>query len=254
MITINCAALPESLIEAELFGREKGAYTGAINSQIGRFELAHGSTLFLDEIGDLSGELQTKLLRVIEVGEFERLGSSKTRKTDARLIAATNRKIEDCVRDGTFRQDLYYRLNVFPIIVPPLRDRLEDIPQLVWAFIREFEADIGKRIEGVSSETMLALQQYDWPGNVRELKNTIERALIVNEGSILRPDAIVLSRVSDRKDTLRSLGDVERDHIEFVLDFTGWRVRGVGGASEILALKPTTLEARMKKMGITRPA
>ena len=254
MITVNCAALPESLIEAELFGREKGAYTGAMSSQIGRFELAHGSTIFLDEIGDLSGELQTKLLRVIEVGEFERLGSSKTQKSDARVIAATNRQLENRVRDGKFRKDLYYRLNVFPIVVPPLRDRIEDIPQLVWAFVREFEAEMGKRIEGVSSETMQALQQYDWPGNVRELKNTIERALIVSEDSILQPSTINLRRSSNRQDTLRSLDEVERDHIEFVLDFTRWRVRGDEGAAAILALKPTTLEARMKKLGIARPA
>ncbi len=219
MITVSCAALPESLVEAELFGREKGAYTGAMSSQIGRFELAHGSTIFLDEIGDLSGELQTKLLRVIEVGEFERLGSSKTQKSDARVIAATNRQLENRVRDGKFREDLYYRLNVFPIVVPPLRDRIEDIPQLVWAFVHEFEAEMGKRIEGVSSETMQALQQYDWPGNVRELKNTIERALIVSEDSILQPGTINLRRSSNRKGSLRSLDEVERDHIEICTRF-----------------------------------
>ena len=254
MVTINCSALPATLIEAELFGREKGAYTGAMTRQAGRFELADGSTIFLDEIGDLSIEVQTKLLRVLQDGEFQRLGCSKTKKVDVRVIAATNHQLDNRVRDGEFREDLYYRLNVFPINVPPLRDRLDDIPRLVWAFIREFETEMGKTIEVVSPETMEAFQQHDWPGNVRELKNSIERALIVSEGPILKADIMDHRRASKYKDNLRSLHEVEHDHIESVLDSTQWRVRGVGGAAAILALKPTTLEARMKKLGITRPA
>ena len=254
MITVNCAALPASLIEVELFGREKGAYTGAMTSQMGRFELADGSTIFLDEIGDLSPELQTKLLRVLENGEFERLGSSKTKKVDVRVIAATNCQLDDRVRDGEFREDLYYRLKIFPIDVPPLRDRFDDIPQLVWAFIREFEAAMGKKIEVVLPKTMEALQQHDWPGNVRELKNRIERAVIVSEGPILEVDIANHRREPKYKENLRPLNDVERDYIEFVLDTTQWRIRGVGGAAEILAIKPTTLEARLVKLGIKRPA
>ena len=254
MVTVNCSALPASLIESELFGREKGAYTGALTRQTGRFELADGSTIFLDEIGDLSTEVQTKLLRVLQDGEFQRLGDSKTKKVDVRVIAATNHQLDKRVRDGEFREDLYYRLNVFPINVPPLRDRLDDIPRLVWAFIREFETEMGKTIEVVSPETMEAFQQHDWPGNVRELKNSIERAIIVSEGPILQVDIMDFRRDSKHKDNLRSLHEVEHDHIESVLDSTQWRVRGVGGAAAILALKPTTLEARMKKLGITRPA
>ncbi len=254
MVTVNCAALPASLIEVELFGREKGAYTGAMTSQVGRFELADGSTIFLDEIGNLSLELQTKLLRVLENGEFERLGSSKTKKVDVRVIAATNCQLDDRVRDGEFREDLYYRLMIFPIDVPPLRDRVDDIPQLVWAFIREFEAEMGKKIDVVLPTTMEALQQHDWPGNVRELKNRIERAVIVSEGPILEVDIANHRREPKYKENLRPLNDVERDYIEFVLDTTQWRIRGVGGAAAILAIKPTTLEARLVKLGIKRPA
>ena len=259
MVTVNCAALPASLIEAELFGREKGAYTGALTRQTGRFELADGSTIFLDEIGDLSIELQTKLLRVLQNGEFQRLGSSKTKKVDVRVIAATNRPLEDRVRDGDFREDLYYRLNIFPINVPPLRDRIDDIPQLVWAFIREFQATMGKQVSVVSPETMEAFQQHDWPGNVRELRNIIERSMIMSEGPILQDDMKDHQRGSkyqenkENKENLGPLTEVERNHIEAVLESTQWRVRGVGGAAEILGLKPTTLEARMRKLSITRP-
>ena len=257
MVTVNCAALPASLIEAELFGREKGAYTGALTRQTGRFELADGSTIFLDEIGDLSIELQTKLLRVLQDGEFQRLGSSKTKKVDVRVIAATNRPLEKQVRDGDFREDLYYRLNIFPIDVPPLRDRADDIPQLVWTFIREFQATTGKQVSVVSPETMEAFQQHDWPGNVRELRNIIERSMIMSEGPILQggmKDHQRGIKLNKNEENLESLSDVERNHIEAVLQSTQWRVRGVGGASEILGLKPTTLEARMRKLGISRPA
>ena len=256
MVTVNCAALPASLIEAELFGREKGAYTGALTRQTGRFELADGSTIFLDEIGDLSIELQTKLLRVLQEGEFQRLGSSKTQKVDVRVVAATNRSLEKRVRDGEFREDLYYRLNIFPIDVPPLRDRTDDIPQLVWAFIREFQATTGKQVSVVSPETMEAFQQHDWPGNVRELRNIIERLMIMSEGPVLQgmKDHRRGLKVNKSEEKLESLSDVERNHIEAVLESTQWRVRGVGGASEILGLKPTTLEARMRKLGVSRPA
>lgn len=254
MVTVNCAALPPSLIEAELFGREKGAYTGAMTSQTGRFELAHGSTIFLDEISELSTELQINLLRVLEVGEFERLGSSKTKKVDVRVIAATNSRLDDAVKKGDFREDLYYRLNVFPIDVPPLRDRIEDIPQLVWTFIRAFEAEMRKKIEVVLPETMEALQRHYWPGNVRELKNMIERAIIWSEEPVLQVDVTAHRHITRPMGSLRSLNEVEHDYIESVLDTTQWRVRGVGGASEILGLKPTTLEARMKKLGIRRKA
>ncbi len=256
MITVNCAALPASLIEAELFGREKGSYTGAMNSQPGRFELYDYSTIFLDEIGVLSTELQTKLLRVLQNGEFQRLGSSKTQMVDVRVIAATNCQLENRVRDGEFREDLYYRLNIFPINVPPLRDRTDDIPQLVWAFIHEFQATTGKQVSVVSPATMEAFQQHDWPGNVRELRNIIERFMIMSEGPILQgmKDHQRGLKVNKSEETLESLGVVERNHIEAVLKSTQWRVRGVGGASEILGLKPTTLEARMRKLGISRPA
>ena len=253
MVTINCSALPSTLIEAELFGREKGAYTGAMTRQTGRFELADGSTIFLDEIGDLSTEVQTKLLRVLQNGEFERLGGSKTETVDVRVIAATNQQLEERINDGEFREDLYYRLNVFPIFVPPLRDRTDDIPQLVWAFIREFELEMGKKIEVVSPETMEAFKRHDWPGNVRELKNSIERALIVSEGPMLQAHLTDLRHGPKYTENMRSIEEVDRDHIESVLASTQWRVRGARGAAAILALKPTTLEARMKKLGISRP-
>ena len=185
MITVNCASLPPTLIESELFGRERGAYTGAMTKMIGRFEIADGSTLFLDEIGELPLELQSKLLRVIEEGNFERLGSTKPLHVDVRIIAATNRDIEQEVKDGTFRPDLFYRLNVFPIVIPPLRDRPEDIPLLVWVFVNEFQKRMGKEIESIPRKTMEALQSYSWPGNVRELQKLIERAMILNSGKHL---------------------------------------------------------------------
>lgn len=252
MVKVNCAALPASLIEAELFGREKGAYTGAISRQIGRFEVADGSTLFLDEIGDLPPEIQTKLLRVLQDGEFERLGSSKTISADVRVIAATNRDLGKAMEEGRFRSDLYYRLNVFPIDVPPLRDRVEDIPALVWTFVKELRETMGKTIERVADKTMTDLRQYAWPGNVRELRNMVERAMIVSDGPTLRipiPDQSRKLPVAGS-----SLQVVERDYITQVLTRTQWRVRGNSGAAQLLGLKPTTLEARMKKLGISRPA
>lgn len=246
MVKVDCSSLPGSLIEAELFGREKGAYTGALTKQAGRFELANGSTLFLDEIGELPLELQAKLLRVVQDGEFERLGSPKTVRADVRVIAATNRNLAERVKDGSFRQDLYYRLNVFPIHVPPLRDRAEDIPLLAWAFIREFERKMGKKIESIPKKTMEMLQSYPWPGNVRELKNEIERALIVTSGSQLN-----LQIPQSTDDTvLPTLKGVEQRHIVAVLEKTNWRVKGRGGAAELLGMKPTTLYATMQRLGI----
>jgi transcriptional regulator with GAF, ATPase, and Fis domain len=251
MVKVNCAALPPTLIESELFGREKGAYTGAISKQAGRFEIANGSTIFLDEIGEIPMDLQTKLLRVLQEGQFERIGGTKTITVDVRVIAATNRDLTKAVQEGKFRQDLYYRLNVFPVMVPPLRKRPEDIPTLTWAFIKEFEKTMGKRIETVPQKSMEAMQRYPWPGNVRELKNVIEQAMIISKNKVLK----VQMPGSPDSETLRglTLESVERKHIVEILQRTEWRVSGKNGAAELLGLKPTTLEARMKKLRIKRP-
>jgi transcriptional regulator with GAF, ATPase, and Fis domain len=251
LVTVNCASLPPSLIESELFGREKGAYTGAMTMMKGRFEFADGSTLFLDEIGDLSLEVQAKLLRVLEDGQFERLGSSKTVRVDVRILAATNRDLVRDVQSGRFRKDLYYRLNVFPIAIPPLRERPEDIPLLAWSFVREFEKVMGKRIESIPRRTMEALQRYTWPGNVRELRNVIEHAMIISIGKSLEVHIPALS--AEEPATSQALEDIERKHILSVLEKTRWRLTGEGGAAEQLGLKRTTLQSRMKKLGITRP-
>lgn len=250
MVKVNCAALPTSLIESELFGRERGAYTGALAREIGRFELAHNSTIFLDEIGELPLEVQSKLLRVLQEGEFERLGSSKTISVDARVIAATSRNLQAMVEQGKFREDLFYRLNVFPIAIPPLRERAEDIPALVWHVLQDLGKRMGRKIEGVHASTMQEFQRYSWPGNVRELRNVIERNLILNTGTMFRAEIPELEGSSNRG---RRLDDVEAEHLRAVLQTTRWRVRGKGGAAEIIGLKPTTLEARMKKLGIRRP-
>jgi PAS domain S-box-containing protein len=251
LVTVNCAALPPTLIESELFGREKGAFTGALSKQAGRFEIADGSTLFLDEIGDLPQDLQVKLLRVLETGQFERLGSPDTMTVDVRVVAATNRDLQKAVDEGRFREDLYYRLNVFPITVPPLRDRREDVPLLVWAFVRELAAAQGKTIDTISKKSMGALQSYLWPGNVRELRNVIERAVILcgeRKLDVLPPEAFKTPATAGL-----SMDEAQRSHILDVMKQTGWRVRGTNGAAEILEMKPTTLENRMKKLGITRP-
>ena len=251
MVKVNCAALPATLIESELFGREKGAYTGAMSRQIGRFEIADGSTLFLDEIGELPLELQAKLLRVLQEGQFERLGNPRTIDVDVRIIASTNRNLEMAVHDGKFREDLYYRLNVFPIIVPPLRDRPEDIPLLVWHFVKELEPSMGKTIEKIPEKSIDKLKYYTWPGNIRELKNLVENAMIISKGKILEicpPDQSPVI-----KPKILKLEDVNRNHIKEILKKTSWRVSGKNGAAELLGLKPTTLEARMKKLGISRP-
>ena len=250
MIKVNCAALPATLIEAELFGYEKGAFTGAVSSQIGRFEAAHGSTIFLDEIGEVPLELQSKLLRVLQEGQFERLGSPKPVEVDVRVIAATNRNLAHAVRDGKFREDLYYRLNVFPISVPALRERREDIPLLIWAMVEEFSKVFGKSIERIPKKNLEAMERYLWPGNVRELRNLIERAMILNNGPTLVVD------VPDASATIAAppmtIEGMERMHINSVLEKTGWRIRGSNGAAEVLGLKPTTLNSRMKKLGIKR--
>jgi transcriptional regulator with GAF, ATPase, and Fis domain len=250
LVTINCASLPPTLIESELFGREKGAYTGALTKMIGRFELADGSTLFLDEIGEIPLELQGKLLRVLEEGRFERLGSTKTLHVNVRIIAATNRDLGEEVKAGRFRKDLYYRLNVFPIAIPPLRERPEDIPLLVWAFVGMFQERMAKEIETISNKTMEALRSYSWPGNVRELKNVIEYAMILSKDKNLR---VQLPRPGSLEiDATQSLKDTERKHILAVLEKTGWRLSGDGGAAEVLGLKRTTLRAKMKRLGIKR--
>ncbi|MBP1636473.1 MAG: fhlA 2 [Acidobacteria bacterium] len=251
MIRVNCAAIPTTLIESELFGREKGAYTGALTRQAGRFELAHGSTVFLDEIADLPPEVQVKLLRVLQERQIERLGSPRPITVDVRVIAATNRDLEQAVREGRFREDLFYRLNVFPIVIPPLRERPEDIPLLVDALLDELAVVMNKRVESVAKPSMDALQAYPWPGNVRELRNVLERAMIVAAGPVLHVD-IARAAGASAGATGRTLREVEREHILGVLRQTGWRIRGQGGASAILGVKPTTLEYRMAKLGIAR--
>jgi len=250
LMTVNCASLPPTLIESELFGREKGAYTGAMTKMIGRFEIADGSTLFLDEIGDLPLDLQSKLLRVLAEGNFERLGSTKSLHVNVRIIAATNRDIEQEVKEGKFRRDLFYRLNVFPIVIPPLRERREDIPLLVRAVVKEFQKRMGKEIERIPKKTMQALQSYSWPGNVRELRNLIEHAMILSNGKTL--DVHVPKLAPSEREATGNLEDVERKHMVAVLERTGWRIAGQGGAAEVLGLKRTTLQAKMKKLGIKR--
>jgi formate hydrogenlyase transcriptional activator len=251
LISVNCAALPPSLIESEIFGREKGAYTGAMTRMAGRFELADQSTLFLDEIGELSPEVQAKLLRVIEEGRFERLGSSKSLQVNVRIIAATNRDLEQEVSLGRFRKDLFYRLNVFPISIPPLRERPEDIPLLVSAFVKQYEKKLSKRIDRISRKSMDGLQHYAWPGNARELRNIVEHAIITSTDGKLRFRS--LNQASGDISTVGTLEDIERKHILNVLSKTVWRIAGKGGAAEILGLKRTTLLSKIKKLGIKRP-
>ena len=253
LITVNCAALPADLMESELFGREKGAFTGADTRQIGRFEIANGSTLCLDEIGELPLETQAKLLRVIQHHEFERLGSSRTIKVDVRIVATTNRNLEEEVRKGRFRQDLYYRLNVFPITVPPLRLRKEDVPLLVQAFVERYARKLGKQITSIPKETMKALQNYPWPGNVRELESVIERAVILCPGPTLQLDDNLETLSSSLPSISGTLEEMERKQILRTLIETRWRINGKNGAATILGLNPSTLRARMHKLGIIRP-
>ena len=254
MITVNCAALPGNLIESELFGREKGAFTGADAKQVGRFEVADGGTIFLDEIGELPLELQSKLLRVLEEGEFERLGSPRTIKVNVRVIASTNRDLKAEVKDRRFREDLYYRLNVFPVSIPPLRARTEDIPQLVHHFVDRYALKFGRNYESVPKSVMKALQEHSWPGNVRELQHVIERAVITSPSPVLRlADKLERGTADSGEGALKRLLDIERDHIVKVLEKTGWKVEGENGAASVLGLHPNTLRSRIKKLDIKRP-
>jgi formate hydrogenlyase transcriptional activator len=255
-VKLNCAAIPLGLLESELFGHEKGAFTGAIAQKTGRFELAHKGTLFLDEVGDIPLELQAKLLRVLQEQEFERLGSNRTHKVDVRLIAATHRDLAGMVKQGTFREDLYYRLKVFPINVPALRQRVEDIPKLVWHFTELYTRRMNKKIDEIPSETMDALVRYSWPGNVRELQNFIERAVILSHRSVLHAPTSELETFLAPKDSnlpISSLAQLERDHILHALERSNWVIGGRNGAAEQLGMKRTSLVYRMKKLRINRP-
>jgi formate hydrogenlyase transcriptional activator len=255
LITVNCAAIPTGLLESELFGHERGAFTGALATRSGRFELAHQGTLFLDEIGDLPLELQPKLLRVLQEHAFERVGSARTQRVDVRLVAATNRDLAQMVAAGQFRADLYYRLHVFPVTVPPLRQRAEDIPLLVRHFVRQYARQLRKRIDVIPTEAMDALMHYQWPGNVRELQNVIERAVILSPGPTLR---LALDQLPQRRPDIgsparvRTLEEVERDHILSVLQDTKWVIGGPHGAAARLGLRRTTLLYRLEKLGIAR--
>jgi formate hydrogenlyase transcriptional activator len=264
-VKVNCAAIPAGLLESELFGHERGAFTGAITQRIGRFELANRGSIFLDEIGDVSLELQPKLLRVLQEREFERLGSTRTLRIDARLIAATNRDLAAMVTEQKFRSDLFYRLNVFPIRVPPLRERREDIPSLVNHFVLQFARHMNKRIESIASETMTILCDYHWPGNVRELQNVLERAVILASGPVLRVSLSDLSaagglsfkqshpaKPENEGNLRRLLEDTERQRILEALDETHWVIAGPSGAAAQLGVKRSTLQARILKLGIAR--
>jgi transcriptional regulator with GAF, ATPase, and Fis domain len=258
LIKVNCATLPANLIESELFGHERGAFTGAMERKIGRFELADGGTIFLDEIGELPVELQAKLLRVLQEGEFERLGNPKTMKVNVRVIAATNRNLQKAIEEKEFREDLYYRLNVFPITTPPLRERKEDIPLLVKHFLKKYEARMGKKITDIAPDVSEALVAYDWPGNIRELENLIERALILTQGNTLEyGDWVPMTKTPAQNgkggsSSAKRLEEIEKEHIISTLQSTNWKVSGEKGAAKLLGLNATTLEARMKKLGIVR--
>ncbi len=257
LVRVNCAALPPTLVESELFGHEKGAFTGAVSMRQGRFELADGGTIFLDEIGDLTPEIQAKLLRVLQEGEFERVGASRTKRVDVRVIAATHRDLEAEVAAGRFRADLYYRLSVFPISLPALRERPEDIPSLVWFFIHRHQRDLGRRITHVPQSVMHALQRHAWPGNVRELENVIERAMIGASGDTLLLDETFARARCQAAESTASVDDrldaIQRTHIERILLECGWRINGPNNAAERLGVHPNTLRFRMKKLGIARP-
>jgi transcriptional regulator with GAF, ATPase, and Fis domain len=254
LVRVNLAALPASLIESELFGHVKGAFTGAITDKIGRFQLADGGTLFLDEIGELDAELQTKLLRVLQEGEFERIGTSQTISVDVRIVAATNRDLREAMKQGIFRPDLFYRLAVFPIEVPPLRSRREDIPLLTWHFINKKQGRLGTKIDTVPVDVMQALTDYDWPGNVRELENVIERAMILSSGNVLHLQDTLCSntRMAHRSACRPSIRD-QREEIIAALEQSRWKIKGDGNAADRLGLKPSTLRYRMKVLGIQRP-
>jgi formate hydrogenlyase transcriptional activator len=252
-VKLNCAAIPFDLLESELFGHERGAFTGAIAQKIGRFELADKGTLFLDEVGDIPPGLQPKLLRVLQEQEFERLGSTRTQQVNIRLVAATNRNLADMVKRGQFRSDLYYRLNVFPIPLPPLRERREDIPALVEHFVEIYSHRMNKQIEHIPPETMSALTSYQWPGNIRELQNFMERSVIVSPGNVLRPPlASLKAAAATESEEVVTLEEAERDHIRKILEQTRWVVAGPNGAAVRLGMKRSTLYFRMQKLGISR--
>jgi formate hydrogenlyase transcriptional activator len=252
-IKLNCAAIPFDLLESELFGHERGAFTGAIAQKVGRFELADKGTLFLDEVGDIPPGLQPKLLRVLQEQEFERLGSTRTHQVDVRLVAATNRNLVDMVKRNEFRSDLYYRLNVFPLPLPPLRGRREDIPALVEHFVEIYAHRMGKPIEHIAPETMSALTSYQWPGNIRELQNFIERSVILTSGNVLRPPLESLESAPEAESLgAITLEDAEREHIRKILEQTRWVVGGPSGAAALLGIKRSTLYFRMQKLGISR--
>jgi len=264
LVKVNCAALPAPLIESELFGHQKGAFTGADTQRLGRFALADGGSLFLDEVGELPLELQAKLLRVLEEGEFELVGSSRSVKVDVRVIAATNRNLADAVAKGTFRSDLYYRLSIFPIVMPPLRERREDIRMLVTHLVKQLSLKLGKQIDSIPQSAINVLQSYDWPGNVRELKNVIERAVIVTQGSRLQltdtfdrltPSADLPITSADSQEQIdgETLEQGEYRLIVRTLKKVHWRVEGPGGAAELLNVHASTLRSRMRKLGISRP-
>ena len=254
MIKINCAALPAGLVESELFGHEKGAFTGAIARRTGRFELADGGTIFLDEIGELPADSQAKLLRVLQEHEFDRVGGTSPRKVDVRVIAATNRDLQMAVREKAFREDLYYRLSVFPVQLPPLRDRPEDIPLLAQYLLDKFAARIARRFDGIDPATLSRLMAYPWPGNIRELQNVLERAVILATGPTLEVDPELLGQTGAEPVVKPSaaLEDVERNHILAVLRQTKWVIEGPRGAAAVLGLHPNTLRSRLKKLGLSR--
>jgi formate hydrogenlyase transcriptional activator len=253
-VKLNCAAIPLGLLESELFGHERGAFTGAISRKIGRFELADKGSLFLDEVGDIPVELQAKLLRVLQEQEFERLGSTQTQRVNVRLVAATNRKLSEMVADKEFRSDLYFRLNVFPIVIPPLRERRDDIPLLVRFFVHQFSERMNKRIDTIPASTMEQLTQYSWPGNIRELQNFIERAVIFTNGSVLHAPLADLKSAVEIETTAVTLEEAESSHILKTLRETRWVLGGPRGAAARLGVKRTTLIGKMKKLGISRPA
>jgi transcriptional regulator with GAF, ATPase, and Fis domain len=256
-VVVDCGALPATLIESELFGRERGAFTGAHTSQAGRFELAAGGTIFLDEIGELPLELQPKLLRVLQEGEVERLGGSRTTRIDVRIIAATNRNLAEEVQHGRFRRDLYYRVNVFPITLPALRERREDLPALVRYFSARLGTQLGKTVDRIAPGTLPALEQYDWPGNIRELENALQQAIILSRDGTLDLSGFVGKPLDEpvpiSRNQVRPLVDVEREHVRFVLEHAAWRIEGARGAAQLLGLRPSTLRSWMRKLGVHRP-
>ena len=253
-VKLNCAAIPLGLLESELFGHERGAFTGAISRKVGRFEIAHKGTLFLDEVGDIPLELQPKLLRVLQEQEFERLGGTRSIRTDVRLVAATNRDLGRMVEQGTFRADLYYRLNVFPIHIPPLRERRDDIPILVRYFVDKFAKSMNRKITRIPESVMDTLVRYAWPGNIRELQNFIERAVILTEGAALRVPLAELREGKSKSSQGATLKEVERKHVLQVLRDTDWILGGPTGAAARLGIPRTTLIYRMRRLGIERPS